>query len=94
VSERRQLAWAMQRALLIKAHQAREATEYVLMGQYATRALNFYSSYPSDDFLNSCVDYIDLAHQKQNETASLVKSLQTFPISEPINSKQISGIRS
>lgn len=94
VSERRQLAWAMQRALLIKAHQAREATEYVLMGQYATRALNFYSSYPSDDFLNSCVDYIELAHQKQLDMSEAVKSLQTFPISEPINSKQISGIRS
>ena len=93
VSERRQLAWAMQAALLSKAQQAKEATEYVQMGQYATQALNFYSSCPSDTFRESCLDLIELSHQKQKEMSEKVLVLQSLPISEPINLRLNSGIQ-
>ena len=71
-SERQSLAWALQRALLQKALEAKAATKYVQMGQLARQAINLYSSYPSQAFVEECADLISFAEEKQQPLSQVV----------------------
>ena len=68
-SERQHLAWSLQQALLNKALEAKEATQYVQMGQLARQAITLYDSYPSQAFLEQCADLISLSEVKQQKPA-------------------------
>lgn len=79
VSERQNLAWAIQRALLKKAHQAKADTSYTLMGQYARRAVTLYNPCPTEVFVDDCAELIDLSEEKHASALTLKDSLTQLP---------------
>jgi len=85
VSERQSLAWAIQRALLQKAHQAKEDTSYTLMGQFARKAVTLYVPCPSVVFVDDCAELISLSEEKHPTALTFEESL-TLRVTPPIKS--------